>query len=111
MTSAIPLQHSPTTYYWPSDQCLAYCPLDAIPNISNFPSYRVIKLKHLLTINISNNNTLRSVRSMHLTHPTLERKSRTRTQPPYHTTHLTQPDAAPDPQDVPDAVPNTQDAT
>ena len=51
--------------------------------------------------NISKNNTLRSVRSVHLTHRTLERKSRTRTQPSYHTTHLTQPDAAP----------NTQDAT
>ena len=61
--------------------------------------------------NISKNNTLRSVHSVHLTHLTLERKSRTRTQPPYHTTHLTQPDAAPNPQDAPDAAPNTQDAT
>ena len=59
---------------------------------------------------ISKNNTLRSVRSGHLTHWTLERKSRTRTQPSYHTTHLTQPDAAPNTQDAPDAAPNTQDA-
>jgi len=60
---------------------------------------------------ISKNNTMRSVHSVHLTHLTLERKSRTRTQPPYHTTHLTQSDAAPNPQDVPDAAPDTQDAT
>jgi len=62
-------------------------------------------------LDISKNNTLRSVHSVHLTHLTLERKSRTRTQPPYHTTHLTQLDAAPNPQDAPDAAPNTQDAT
>ena len=60
---------------------------------------------------ISKNITLRSVHSVHLTHRTLERKSRTRTPPPYHTTHLTQPDAAPNPQDGPGAAPNTQDAT
>ena len=59
---------------------------------------------------ISKNNILRSVRSVHLTHLMLERKSRTRTQPPYHTTNLTQPDAAPDPQDAPDAAPDPQDA-
>ena len=70
--------------------------------------------KRVNTINpsssISKNNILRSVRSVHLTHLTLEPKSRTRTQPPYHTTHLTQPDAAPDPQDAPDAAPDPQDA-
>jgi len=60
---------------------------------------------------ISKNNTFRSVHSVHLTHQTLVRKSRTRTQPPYHITHLTQPDAAPNSQDAPDAAPNTQDAT
>jgi len=67
-----------------------------------------IGLDHFIFI--SKNNTLRSLHSVHLTHVTLERKSRTRTQSPYHTTHLTQPDAAPDPQDAPDAAPNPQDA-
>ena len=60
---------------------------------------------------ISNNNTWHSVHSVHQTPLMLECKSRTRTQPPYHTTHLTQPDAAPNPQDAPDTAPNTQDAT
>ena len=59
---------------------------------------------------ISKNITLRSVRSVHLTHLTLERKSGTRMEPPYHTMHLTQPDATPNPQDAPDAAPSTQDA-
>ena len=59
---------------------------------------------------ISKNNTLGSVRSVRLTHLTLERKSRTRTQLPYHTTSLTQPDAAPNPQDAPDSAPNPQRA-
>jgi len=62
-----------------------------------------------LTAVISKNNTLRSVRSVRLMHLTLKRKSRIRMQPPYHTTHLTQPDAAPNPQDAPDAAPNPQD--
>jgi len=44
-------------------------------------------------------------------HLTLKRKSRIRMQPPYyHTTNLTQPDAAPNPQDAPDTAPNPQDA-
>jgi len=70
---------------------------------------------------ISKNNTLRLVRSVHLTHLTLKRKSRIRTQLPYHTSHLTHsdaapnsqdaPDAAPNPQNAPDAAPNNQDAT
>jgi len=59
---------------------------------------------------ISKNITLHSVRSVRLTHLPLERQSRIRTQPHYHTTHLTQPDAAPNPQDAPDAAPNPQDA-
>jgi len=58
---------------------------------------------------MSKNIILRSVRSVHLTHQTLERKSRTRTQGPYHTTHLTQSDAAPNLQDAPDVAPNPQD--
>ena len=59
---------------------------------------------------ISKNIALHSVRSVRLTHLTLERQSRIRTQPPYHTTHLTQPDAAPNPQDAPDAAPHPQGA-
>jgi len=47
---------------------------------------------------------------MRLTHLTLKCKSRTRTQPPYHTTSLTQPDGAPNPQDATDAAPNPQNA-
>ena len=82
--------------------CLASIPLQtSIPSMHSLSP----------TPFISKNNTMRSVHSVHLTHLTLERKSRTRTQPPYHTTHLTQPDAAPNPQDAPDAAPNTQDAT
>jgi len=54
---------------------------------------------------------MRCVRSVRLMHLMLERKSRIRTQPPYHTTHLTQPDTARNPQEAPDVAPNTQDAT
>jgi len=50
------------------------------------------------------------VPSVRLTHLTLERKSRTRTEQPYHTMRLTQPYAAPNPQDAPDAAPNPQNA-
>ena len=61
-------------------------------------------------VDISKNITLRSVRSVRLTHRTLERKLETMTQAPYHTMHLTQPDAILNPQDAPDAAPSTQDA-
>jgi len=61
-------------------------------------------------ISIIKHIILLSKRSVHLTHLTLELKSRIRTQRPYHTTHLTQPDAAPNPQDAPDVAPNPQDA-
>jgi len=74
-------------------------------------SYLISQSEELDDIIISKNNTLSSVRSVRLTHLTLERKSRTRTPLPYYTTHLTQPDAAPNPQDAPDAAPNPQDAT
>jgi len=69
---------------------------------------------------ISKNIALHSVRSVRLTHLTLERESQIGTQPRNHTTHLMQPDtapntqnasdAAPNAQDTPDAAPNTQDA-
>jgi len=74
--------------------------------------YASSKLNRFITVSIyiSKNNTLRSVRSVRLMHLTLKRKSQIRMQPPYHTTHLTQPDAVPNPQDAPDAAPNPQGA-
>ena len=58
---------------------------------------------------ISKNSGLHSDRPVHQTHRTPERQSRIRTQPWYHTTHQTQPNAAPKTQDAPDAAPKTQD--
>jgi len=58
---------------------------------------------------ISKNSGLHSERPVHQTHRTPERQSRIRTQPWYHTTHQTQPNAAPKTQDAPDAAPKTQD--
>ena len=49
---------------------------------------------------ISKHNTLRSVHSVRLSHLMLERKFRIRTQPPYHTRHLRQSDAASNTQDA-----------
>jgi len=57
---------------------------------------------------IIKNITLHFVRSVRLMHLTLESKSRIRTQPPTHTTSVTQPNAVPNPQDAPDAPPNPQ---
>jgi len=63
------------------------------------------------SLDISKNHTLLSVHFVPLTHLMLERKVRIRRQPPYHNTHLTQPNPAPNTQDAPDAAPNTQDST
>ena len=75
----------------------------------NIADSRGMWLTWLCNQNISKNSGLHSERPVHQTHRTPERQSRIRTQPWYHTTHQTQPNAAPKTQDAPDAAPKTQD--